>query len=665
VALVATSATFDLTAGMANNLAASVAVGILVAALFSLPFAIAERIGGTFMGADAGALASGGMWVLFFVLAGGRIIGIINIIPISVISMAAASAWFLRPLWCPLLFYPLISAWNMLLYRTDLRRPDRRPSLLYRHSAFWYEHQRLHLHGLEDHLVLVAERDHEEAFAAMAYLTTGRQRWAAQAAQIELDARRLECCDRVESIGQAHRNLAAGELEREASPLLRSFSRISQDVEASLQQGTSYNQRLALRAVEQDLDGLLRELIRGSHPYAARFTPIARQWRDVVADHARELAAAVEQRQEIDSPYVIGVPLTHRQESFVGRSDIGARIEQLLLDRRRPPLLLYGQRRTGKTSLLNNLGRLLPRSIVPLFVDLQGPTTQASDHAGFLYNLARGMADSAQRERGLILPPLARESLTADPFTRFDEWLNEVETALGRCTALLSLDEFEALDRALTQGRFSDADLLGMFRNLIQHRPRFKVLLAGSHTLEELERWAGYLINVQVVHISYLKEDEARKLVEQPVKDFALCYEPDASQRVLDLTRCHPFLVQLLCGEIVALKNEQEVAMRRLARLVDIEAAAREALSHGSLFFADIERNQVNAAGLDLLRTLAAQGEEIAISREQLVAQFADRERLERSLAALIQRELIEPADGGYRFQVELIRRWFAQKRGV
>lgn len=60
-----------------------------------------------------------------------------------------------------------------------------------------------------------------------------------------------------------------------------------------------------------------------------------------------------------------------RRGSSFGRSDIVARIEQLLLDRRRPPLLLYGQRRVGRTSLLRNLGRLLPRTIAPLFVDGQ------------------------------------------------------------------------------------------------------------------------------------------------------------------------------------------------------------------------------------------------------------------------------------------------------
>jgi hypothetical protein len=62
---------------------------------------------------------------------------------------------------------------------------------------------------------------------------------------------------------------------------------------------------------------------------------------------------------------------TDQEEILIGRSDIVARIEQLLLDRRRPSLLLYGQRRVGRTSLLRNLGRLLPRTIVPLFVDGQ------------------------------------------------------------------------------------------------------------------------------------------------------------------------------------------------------------------------------------------------------------------------------------------------------
>ncbi|MGH7463134.1 MAG: AAA family ATPase, partial [Longimicrobiales bacterium] len=347
------------------------------------------------------------------------------------------------------------------------------------------------------------------------------------------------------------------------------------------------------------------------------------------------------------------MPLTEQEEIFVGRTDISARIAQHLLDRRRPPLLLYGQRHIGKTSLLHNLGRLLPSSIVPMFVDLQGPASHAVDHAGFLYNITRGMIDSADRQRGLALPPLTREALAADPFTCFDEWLDVVEQALGQHTVLLMLDEFEVLGGALAEGRFDETAVLGMLRHLIQHRPRFKVLLAGSHTPDELQRLAAYLINVQVVQLGYLKVPEVRQLVERPVEGFALRYEPDASQRVIDLSRGYPFLVQLLCAEIVALKNEQSSAVRQLARLADVEAALPEALNHGIFFFTDIQRNQVDAAGLAVLRFLAAQGQGAVLSRETLARQFPA--ELDHVLALLARRELIESVDEGYRFQVELI----------
>jgi hypothetical protein len=635
-------------------LAGALSGGLSFSALFVLPYRLAERIAGPWAGAVAGVLSGSGLAIVLSSMdtSSGSLY-----LPLSLGALVLGLTF---SFWRPILLYPLLAVYNLILFRFDQRgRPDRLAMLRY-HSAFWDEHQRLPLIGLDDHIVLVAERRPPEGRAAIEYLSTSHQRWAAQAAQIELDARGLERCTNETAIGRAHHGLAAGELEGPASALLRSFSRVSKDVEAALRQESAYNKRLALSAVEDRLNGLLRELTRSSERYAARFRPIAARWREIIAAHVRGLAEAVEQRQEIDSPYIIGVPLTEQQEIFVGRADISVRIEQLLLDRRRPPLLLYGQRRMGKTSLLNNLGRLLPGTTVPLFVDLQGPAANAEDDSGLLYNLARSMVVSAQRQRVLSLPALPRETLFADPFTRFDEWLDTVERALGDRSALLLLDEFEALDSAIARGRFDEVRVMGMLRNVIQHRPRFKVLLAASHTLEELQKWSSYLINVQVVRISYLKQAEARQLVEYPVKDFALRYDPDASQRVLDLTGCHPFLTQLLCAEIVALKNEQDPAVRRLARLADVEAAVPDALSSGSFFFADIQRNQVDAAGLNVLRSLAKQGEGAVVAREELTHELNS--EFDNIIDLLIKRELIASVDGGYRFQVELIRRWFAER---
>ncbi len=555
----------------------------------------------------------------------------------------------------PVLSFPFFTVWNYLLYRLDKGRNGKSFCLLRFHSAFWDEWQRLHLPGLDEHLLLIIENNPVEGKAALEYLSTSPQRWAAQAVQIELDARSLQGCTDVEAIRKIHHNFVIGELQNPASPQLRLAQRISEDVDAALNQASAYNQRLALRNVADELNLHLHDFTRNSDKYTIRFRPLARSWHEIVTNYVEELAKITELRQEIDSPYIIGVPLTEEQKIFMGRDDIGLRIEQLLRDRRRPPLLLYGQRRMGKTSLLNNIGKLLPSNIIPIFVDLQGAPSSASDHTGFLYNLARDMEKSAKKQ-GVTLPSLAREVLKADPFTYFYEWLDKVEQALEQNTALLALDEFEVLDNAIAKRRFDEQDVLGMLRHLIQHRPRFKVLLAGSHTIEEYQRWASYLINVQVVHISYLKEAEARQLIERPVKDFTLRYEPNAVERVLQLTRCHPFLVQLLCAEIIVLKNEQDPSMRRFATLADVEAAIPEALQSGGFFFADIQNNQVDATGQAILRFIAAQGEGAIVSRQTLLQQFS---HADITFNLLLQRELIEEVDDGYSFQVELIRRWF------
>jgi len=634
--------------------------------LFVFPFALAERVAGPTAGAVAGMLAAQTLHPIM-----GFVLPPYNWLPNLIGGSSATLVLLALGWWRPLLSLPFQAAWHVVLYRLDTQATDRpaaepaRPvtaTRLARHAAFWDEQQWLPLVGLDDHLVFALENHPQEGQAAVEFLNAGHQRWAMLAAQIEMDARHLERITSVADIAKATHYLGAGQFEGPASALLRTFGRLGQDVAAALRQRSAFNQRLALRAVADKLDSLQRELTRSDERYAARYRPVAVRWQQIVAVYSQELSAAVERRKEIDNPYVIGVPLTPQQEVFVGRTDIGQRIEDFLLDRRRPPLMLYGQRRMGKTSLLNNLGRLLPNAILPLFVDLQGHVSYTTDHAGFFYNVARAMAGSAEQQRGFVIPHYDRAAFLADPLTTFDEWLDHVEATVRRAgyhTVLLSLDEFEALDSALVMGSLSEAAILGSLRHIIQHRAAFKVLLAGSHTIQEFQRWSSYFINAQIIHIDYLTEEEARQLIERPTKTFPLRYEPEAVNRILELTRGHPFLLQLLCSEIVILKNEQEAARRLFGTVADVEAAVPTALEVGSMYFFDIQQNQVTVVGRQILRLLAGRGEQGLLTEATLFAAFPDRPATQEALERLLRRELIEPTPGGYRFVVELIRRWF------
>lgn len=435
---VAVSLAFGLAFGMVVRMAVGVVTSVAVSLAFGLTFGLAVRAAVSIVSIMAFLVGIGLFYNVPIWVTVSKVVRIAGRIAGSVEAVVKPMLKFLRLV----AICPFIKVGNNLLYQLDKRLTNSQFSLLRYNSAFWDEWQHQPLKGLDKHLILVMERNPDEGNAAIKYLSTRSQRGAAQAALLEMDTRRIERCVNLEAIRHLHIDLATGELELEnlVGALIRSFSHISEDVNAALNQVTTYNQRLTLKSVANGLDDLSRQLTISNDEYAIRLQPVPIRWSQIITTHVDTLAKASEDRQEIDSPYITGNPLTEQQEIFVGRNDISTRIEQLLLDQRRPPLLLYGQRRMGKTSLLNNLGRLLPNSIIPMFVDLQGSASRASDHPGFLYNLARDMVKSAQQKRGLTLPPLTREALAADPFTYFEEWLDEVEQVLQDNTALLALD---------------------------------------------------------------------------------------------------------------------------------------------------------------------------------------------------------------------------------
>ena len=69
--------------------------------------------------------------------------------------------------------------------------------------------------------------------------------------------------------------------------------------------------------------------------------------------------------------------------------------------------------------------------------------------------------------------------------------MERVLTGQARTIILLALDEFEALDEAISTKRLGEQAVLGTLRHIVQHCSHFKLLLAGSHTLTKFRRWSS------------------------------------------------------------------------------------------------------------------------------------------------------------------------------
>jgi len=642
-------------------LSAGLYIGLFLGSLACFFGLLGIKLGSTATGAIAAAFSSGTIWISAapYTLAG------FHFDPLAYLgAIVLILAGLTLPFWFPFAAFPLLAGWCGLLYRLDLRffHDGRRPWLRL-HPAFTLGRQPFAWPGIAEHLLLVTERSPLAALPRMSALLATPSRTAARAVMVELEARRLEHCAGIEQIAALYASPAAA-LSGEEGALLRRFEAVSRDTAAALRASGS-SARVRLNDAARTLKGLEEDLLISSDPRQQRFSAVAVRWQGLVEAHARLLEAESGRSGFIENPYICGLPLDDRQEVFVGRVDLIRRIEHVLLERQAPPLVLYGQRRMGKTSLLLNLKRILNSSIAPAFVDCQG-LAGLTTYDALLFSLMKACRSAVLELRGRELPALpdAAGGQDESAFLQFLAWMEESGRLLKEngLTLLLLLDEFEALETLFDSSGLDAAPFLNMFRHLLQHNPAIRLLMAGSHTPAELGRWSQYLVNAQLFKIGVLEPDDALRLVTRPVHGFPLRYDPGAAEHVLALTGRHPNLVQLLCYQLVDLKNTQPVERRFQVTVEDVEAAAPAALRSGAFFFADIERNQVPPGAAVLLRALARRGmgAEVTLASAAGLAPGDPGELLR----ALLRRDLLAPAPaGGYAIPIELLRRWFAADR--
>ena len=284
------------------------------------------------------------------------------------------------------------------------------------------------------------------------------------------------------------------DLPPELKAALPRFDRAAQHVGQYLALHNAYRKEEALGRAEAEVEALQRSLIAARGRSVSRLLRVANEWRRLLEAERRSLPRAT---REIPNPFVFGNPVAETPHPvFTGRQDIAQRIEASLLGASQSPtLLLHGPRRMGKTSLLNQLPRLLGPDFAPALVDCQNPAVTGSA-ATLLRYLSRALAEGLRRRR-VMREPLTAAALDREPFAAFDDWLDGVERAMPEgMHALLCLDEYERLQTALDAGW--GAPFLDALRHTIQHRPRIALMFTGSHTFAELgPAWTDRFISAR------------------------------------------------------------------------------------------------------------------------------------------------------------------------
>ena len=288
------------------------------------------------------------------------------------------------------------------------------------------------------------------------------------------------------------------------------------------------------------------------------------------------------------SPYIVGSPID-REEMFFGRKDIIKKIKrQLSTSHRANVILLEGNRRTGKTSILTHLRTnpdVLPGWIVVncSFQGADGHESKIGLPTNTVFELMAEKIGSAAYEAGLrvclpdMAPPdsnkkfeiafakaLPKAFSGPRPFKVFELYIQAVLEAASPRRLLLMLDEFDKLQEGIDSS-ITSPQVPENIRYLLHTYQGMSAILTGSRRLKRLreEYWSALFGFGHRVSVSELPLEDARLLVTQPVEG-RLTYVPEARDHVVELCSLQPFLIQSLCNRIfehAASSNEQTVTV--------------------------------------------------------------------------------------------------------
>jgi hypothetical protein len=299
------------------------------------------------------------------------------------------------------------------------------------------------------------------------------------------------------------------------------------------------------------------------------------------ADAVQLLEAAAE-FQTLPNPYVVGTPLRAGSPLFFGREDVMTFLLEHLTAAHRNNLVLIGQRRTGKSSLLKQLPLRLGDGFLPVYLDGQALGLDPGMPA-FLHSIASDIG-YAMEDRGISVAAPELSAFAENPTAFFERsFLPKVRDTLGRRPLLLLLDEFEELESSARRGTL-DAAVFPFLRHLIQHTENLSVIFCGTHRLEELasDYWS-VLFNISLYrHIGLLNRDEAMRLIQEPVAEGGMQYDDLALEKIWRVTAGHPYFLQLVCHNLVNLHNRLR---RSYTTVADVNASLEEILTAGEAHF--------------------------------------------------------------------------------
>ncbi len=371
------------------------------------------------------------------------------------------------------------------------------------------------------------------------------------------------------------------------------------------------------------------------------------------------------------NPYIVGNPIKSK-EMFFGREDDFQFVAKKIGEGKANQILvLCGERRSGKTSILFQiLGGRLGSVFLPVLIDMQMLAGIRGELDFFRSVLKAGC--EALGSRGLSMERLEAEAGTPSVERLFESFLALARANAPERIVLFLFDEYELIETKIKDGSLGES-AIHYLAGILESPYRVSFIFTGSTNLEDrkVDIWKSLLGKSVYRKISYLSRGDTSRLITEPLREY-VSYPAGMVESIYRLTGGQPFYTQVICQNMVDLLIEDQKGQPGAE---DLERIVREIVDN-PLPQMIYSWNSVSEWDQIILSSLASRladpegwsdSEQIVhfIKTNRIVLPFK-KEQVNVLLEEGYHGEFLEKGESAtYRFKMDLFRRWIRREHSI
>lgn len=379
-----------------------------------------------------------------------------------------------------------------------------------------------------------------------------------------------------------------------------------------------------------------------------------------------------------------GSELLGNDNMFYGRDEILEELQGIVTASWNSQIAIYGQKRSGKSSLINRLKANLEKipNVACVKLNLQGyndedPTNKPTSLETWVFKkIALEIAKNKKIRKFITETRKVKTveylehffSADEDPFLSFERFMIDLRQIpeLREMHIVVMIDEFTFLYQAIKDG-IANENFMRRWKALVETpEVNLQSVVVAQDTLPLFmnEKYAANGFGIFYLKLlTYLSKEEAIKLITDPIKE--LKFHGDTAERIYSYTAGSALFTQIVCSRLVDYLNSKKtftITREEVENVIDRLCVGTERLERRSFecLIEEADGSDYNSADNEhILKALARKTRAGGSCKAEDLDCDMPIETIKEILEHLLSRRVISKSEeGDYSINVKLFRQW-------